>query len=344
MPGRTNIGFDLHAASVFACGFDRESGEQFSREFPARDRASLVQWLDELPQPCETICEAGNSSFVFARHLIGCGVPCTVVAQGAFGARRHKTDRRDAMALACHLASGQAEGVLVPSEKQQASRSLAHRRYDLSARMSATKKKIRTFVDRADMVEQGERVSWSKTGIARLRTLVFPEAQDGLAFSTLLDEWEALERSLRLVEASMGREIDRNPLMRRLSALDGVGVVTAFTAVADAGDFSRFSTSAEYVSHAGLVPRARNSGKRKAQAPSGTHACLESCYKAGAASVVRARRPPTEVVSPDILEMGNDAIRRAVLETLKPSIEPRRRIAIVSKAIAEQVWQVATSE
>lgn len=345
MATRTFIGLDVHWGSVYACALDRETGERWDECFRSADRLELLAWLLKLPQPCEAACEAGNGSFVLARFLLENGVPCVVVEHRAGGGRRrHKTDARDALSLARLLSSGQAEGVFIPSAKQQSRRSMSHRRADLVRRKGDTQRRIRAYIADNSLSEEAGRITWSKRGVKRLRALRITEACGKLVFDTLLDEWTGLDGSVRRIDASMGREASRDPLMKRLLALDGVGPVTAYVAVSEACEFSRFPTADEYASYVGLAPVARNSGKSKAQRSSVGHGHAAECFKNGAASVAGSHGSPLIAAPANAAEEGVNAIRIKLRETFERGMKPKLRNAVIARTIAEEVWRLANAD
>lgn len=342
---RTFIGLDVHQGSIYACALDRETGERRDGRFRPADRPELLAWLLGLPQPCEAACEVGNGSFVLARFLMDGGVPCVVVEHGAGrGERRHKTDARDALALARLLSSGQVEGVFIPSAKQQARRSMSHRRADLVQRKGDTQRKIRAYIADNSLSEEAGCITWSKRGIERLRTLGIAETCGKLVFETLVDEWVELDGSIRRIDASMKREVSRDPLMAKLTALDGVGPIAAYVSVSEACEFSRFPTADEYVSYVGLAPVARNSGTLKAQRSGIGHSHTAACFKSGAASLFNSHSGPLIASPASAAERGVNAIRFKVRETLERGMKPRLRNAVIARTIAEEAWRLGNAD
>ena len=61
------------------------------------------------------------------------------------------------------------------------------------------------------------------------------------------------------IEIELKQEI-RTPLLRLLTTIPGVGVITALTWIAEIGDFSLFKTPEKLCAFAGLVPTERSSG------------------------------------------------------------------------------------
>ena len=142
----------------------------------------------------------------------------------------------------------------------------------------------------------------------------------------------------------MRREVSRDPLMDKLTALDGVGPVAAYVAVSEACEFSRFPNAGEYVSYVGLAPVARNSGKSKAQRSSAGHGYAAECFKNGAASVVSSHSAPLIAAPANAAEEGVNAIRVKLRETFERGMEPKLRNAVMARTIAEEVWRLANAD
>ncbi|HEX8934819.1 MAG TPA: hypothetical protein VF788_11640 [Pseudonocardiaceae bacterium] len=47
---RRNVGLDVHARSVVACGLDGQTGESFERRLTP-DRGEVAAWIEGLPGP-----------------------------------------------------------------------------------------------------------------------------------------------------------------------------------------------------------------------------------------------------------------------------------------------------
>src|SRR4029450_3394794 len=99
---RTSVGLDVHARSVVAGVLDVETGELWSRRWPAGAEAVLGGG-GSLRGRVAVAYEAGPPGFGLARALQAAGVRCVVVAPSKLErppGDRGKTDRRDAERLA----------------------------------------------------------------------------------------------------------------------------------------------------------------------------------------------------------------------------------------------------
>jgi len=67
------------------------------------------------------------------------------------------------------------------------------------------------------------------------------------------------------------QQMVRDPVARILRTISGMGIVLAYTVLAEVGDFHRFPTGRHLSSYACLVPVAQDSGDDDGSAPQGRH-------------------------------------------------------------------------
>jgi transposase len=96
------------------------------------------------------------------------------------------------------------------------------------------------------------------SGRALLATAPLASAYAALVES-LLDLIEVFDRQVQIFERDVARQLCDHPGYRAIQAIPGVGEVFAAVFVAEIGDVTRFSSSAQLCSWAGLTPRHRES-------------------------------------------------------------------------------------
>jgi transposase len=109
---------------------------------------------------------------------------------------------------------------------------------------------------------------WSVRFEAWMRALRFDEPYAQEAFEQLVGAYFVRDAQL----SEMGRRIEElagtEPFaegVARLSALRGVGTLTAMTILAETCDFSRFASAASFMAFTGLIPSEHSSGASRHQ-------------------------------------------------------------------------------
>lgn len=181
---------------------------------------------------------------------------------------RVKTDRRDAKKLAQLLRSNELTPVWVPDAKQEALRDLIRAREDSQEDTLRKRNQISKFLLRLDKRPPHGVKSWTVKYIQWLKSLAFDQAAQGIVLKEYihaLEETEARKDRLEKEITEIVKYSEQAPAISALQALRGVGIITAATVVAEAGDLSRFDSPKQLMSYVGLVPSESSSGGSRYQ-------------------------------------------------------------------------------
>lgn len=204
-------------------------------------------------------------------------VPATLVRSLGVGARRIKTDRRDAQVLSEVSCRIDLPSVHVPTELARERRCMCGAREELIS--------VRTALINCAR-------GWARTQLLKLKS------GDAVTFSARVREAaskqpsglpEYIERVLKTVDTlneqltAADKELEelaaRDPLCQRLMSVPGVGPVTSMRFVAAIDDVSRFPNAHAVQSFLGLTPGENSSSERRQRT---------GITKAGPAAVRRA--------------------------------------------------------
>jgi transposase len=72
-----------------------------------------------------------------------------------------------------------------------------------------------------------------------------------------------LRRRLRDLARDVGRKVDEHELGKLIMSIEGAGPLTAACLIAELGDPARFDSPGAIASYAGVIPRIRQSGKKR---------------------------------------------------------------------------------
>lgn len=232
----------------------------------------LLKVLSRLGAPGSTLIayEAGPCGYALARQLAKHGYRCDVIAVAKTPrkpADRIKTDRRDALALARYLRSGELTPVTVPDAGDEAIRDLTRAREDAVRARHKARQQLKAMLLRHGY-RYGGRTSWSLAHERYLAELTFAYPAQMIAFAeyrcAVRDANDAVERLTNALreQATSWRFA---PVVDALMSLKGVDFVVAITLVAELGDLSRFAHPKELMSYLGLVPSEYSSGESRKQ-------------------------------------------------------------------------------
>lgn len=268
--GSIFIGIDVHKRSYHVAVRSRDGGME-TWVAPA-DPGSLIQKMEPFKAAIGLVAyEAGPTGFGLARALEEVGLPVAVVAPSrvprpvAYGA---KTDRLDCRRLAEYGAKGMLHPIAVPSEREEAERSLIRRRHDLVESIRRVKQRIRSHLLFLGVEEPKGLASWSRRSIQALSCLSLASAAGQTLCSLLRElEWLLQERGRVGQEmANIAAEKRHEEEIACLRSVPGVGEVVAATFRMEVYRPERFTRAEEVASYLGLAPVVRQSGESKGRA------------------------------------------------------------------------------
>jgi transposase len=268
----TNIGLDVHARSISAAAFVPETGEIIERVFDY-DPDRVAQWARSLPGPVQCVYESGPTGFDLLRKLESQNVRCVIGAVTKMlrpSGDKVKNDRRDAIFLARMLAVGNIVEVYVPDPDEEAARDLARAREDVRHDLTRAKQLLSKFLLRKGIVYDKGKKAWTKTHRKWLEGLKLPTLVERLVLEEYLMSVVELERKRERLDSkivAMSAQPRWEGVVRRLSCLRGVSIVSAFAIATEIGDFSRFGKAKSFISYLGLHPSLNESGESSKSGP-----------------------------------------------------------------------------
>ncbi len=267
----THIGLDVHKDTIAVAVLRPVTGEIDERVVPNTPEA--VRRLLGRHDPGSTrVCyEAGPSGYDTHRLIDSLGFACDVIAPSLIPRRsgsRVKTDRIDARNLARLHRAGELTSVRVPSAAEEAVRDLIRVREEVKRDRRVARQRIRSFLLRYGKRYPNGPDRWSQRFEVWARSVTFAEELATEAFRNLLGAYFVRDAQL----AEMGRRIEELALtepfaedVARLSALRGIGTLSAMTILAETCDFARFGDAGSYMGFTGLTPSEHSSGASRHQ-------------------------------------------------------------------------------
>lgn len=254
--------------------------------------ATLPRYLAERPHS-RVVVETCSEAFRIADAALAAAhevrvVPATLVRTLGVGARRLKTDRRDARVLSEVSCRIDLPSVHVPSPVARQRKTLCGMR---EALVGARTKLVNTV--RGWLRAEGRRPRGGDTSTfaARVRVLYADTALPPCVGRQLgMIDW--LSQAIREADRDLAATAKADPITRRLMTVPGVGPSTAVRFVAALDEISRFSGAHAVESYLGLVPGEDSSAdrRRRTSITKAGPAALRWCLVQAAWAARRARR------------------------------------------------------
>jgi len=255
----TTIGIDL-AKNVFQVHAVNERGHAVLNK--QLKRSQVMAFFANLP-PCLIGMEACGSAHHWARKLQGLGHTARLIATQFVKpyVKSNKNDAADAEAICEAVARPNMRFVPIKNVEQQAVLSLHRARHAFVKARTAQANQIRGLLAEFGLI--------IPKGIAHIRTRVPEFLED--ASNELPGEFRSLIQRLTQHLRELDRQADElgaqigiwhrnNELSRKLTAIPGVGPISASALVASVGDARNFSSGRQLAAWLGLVPRQSSSG------------------------------------------------------------------------------------
>jgi transposase len=188
-------------------------------------------------------------------------VPATLVRSLGVGARRIKTDRRDAQVLSEVSCRIDLPSVHVPTDLARERRTMCGMREELVSSRTALINCVRGWLRTQLMtIRSGEMMSFT----TRVRTAALNHP-NGLPehVERLLLAIDAINAQISVADKELAGLVDRDPICQLLMSIPGVGPVTSARFVAAIDDIGRFPNAHAVQGYLGLTPGENSSSERK---------------------------------------------------------------------------------
>ena len=261
------VGIDVHKKS-YSLALVREDGANFTWTGPSKAE-TLLEPVKRFGLRISAVAyEAGPTGFSLARKLKRAGLRVIVVAPSRVprpvraGA---KCDRLDCIKLAEYAGHRMAQAIAVPTEAEEAARSLLRRRHALADGRRRCKQRIKAHLLYLGVEAPEGLDRWSQASVAALGGLSLrPSAR--LTLESLMRELAFHNEELRRVEDQLVELMSSGSHGKPLGLLrtvPGVGFLTAATYLLELFRPERFTNARQVASYLGLAPMVRHSGDRK---------------------------------------------------------------------------------
>lgn len=248
-------GLDYHLRTSSLCILDGDG--KVVKQQTLRGRADdVTEALRGLGQPLEVVFEATGGYGPLHEKLSE--VACRVVMAHPAGLAliwksKRKNDRVDAQKLAKLLYLDAVPQAHVPAPAVRQWRRLIELRRSLVRRRAALKNQVHALLRSSGIPAPASSALFCGKGMAWLMGQGLDEAAT-LERAVLLEQMRGVREQLKAVEKALAKTGDRDPRVRLLMSVPGVGRRTAEAFVAYVDRVERFGRSGKVGSYFGLVP------------------------------------------------------------------------------------------
>lgn len=213
------------------------------------------------------VYEAGFCGFWLWRKLKADSYDCMVTPPNRIPKTGSavKTDKRDAQTLAQYLAADLLKAVSVPPPDIEADRRIGRSRKQAAKDVTRVKNQIKSFLHLHELKRPPSiKSNWSQSSLAWLASLQFEHEADTATLMRYLKKYQRLRDDLAEITRDLRRLAQSDKYRanyKRITALRGVGLITAMTFLLEIFDFSRFQNARKFSSYLGLKPSQHSSGE-----------------------------------------------------------------------------------
>ena len=266
------VGLDVHKESI-TVAYTTESldsntislGNMGTRQ---SDIDKLIRKLKSKSPNLVFIYEAGPCGYGLYRYLTKKNLSCHVVAPSLIPKKpgdRVKNDRRDAIALARLMRSGDLTPVYVPKIADEAIRDLTRAREDAVKDLKSAKQRLKSFLLRHDIRYTGT-ANWRPAHLRWLGTIVCGTPAQQIVFQEYVRAISERQDRVQRLEAELQDQVQNwrlLPVVTAIQAMRGIQFLTAVTVIAELGDLTRFDNPRQLMAYLGLTPSEYSSGPQR---------------------------------------------------------------------------------
>lgn len=216
-----------------------------------------------------SVYEAGFCGYWLYRKLVAAGMNNIIINPADIPTKQkeksHKTDKVDCGELARELENGSLEVIYVPTEKEEALRTISRLRFQIVKDHTKVKNRIISFLDLhgIKLPESSDEKHWSRRFIERIKNLKFTQPYSRLYPDKLIKELNR-QRSRNLEILRTIRKIAKQTeIITLLMTISVIGLIAAFTLYAELFSMKRFKRLDGAAAIVGIIPSFSQSDKTK---------------------------------------------------------------------------------
>ena len=256
------IGIDIHRKFSIVNVMD-ELGTEIERKRLEHDNPIGVREFFENYSGASAVVEATVGWMWLADELEALGIDVHLAHSAGvklIAGSRLKTDKVDAKALAALLRTNFLPEAYFAPENVRRQREILRYRMALVKMRTMAKNRVHALLIRLNIHPSASDI-FGKKGKEMLYALELEEPYRRILVSWL-EFIDFLDYQLKSVEEVIKKNLKDDRRARLLMTMPGIGLVTAYTIIAEVGEIERFRSDSAFSSYCGLVPSTHQSADK----------------------------------------------------------------------------------
>lgn len=216
----------------------------------------------------ESAYEAGFCGFHLHRCLEAEGIKNRVVDAAGIEVAvgdRVKTDKRDSLKLAAHLADGRLKGIHIPSVERENYRAVTRLRETFSRQRARFACQLKSLLFQHGIIRAHDKKKVSEKWAKTLEAMELPP---GLKYATgsYLAQWRQMDGKIKEIDKELAVQAKEDgPIELMYRSVPGIGPTSARVLANELEDTLQFSNERRLFSYTGLTPSEHSSGEHVRQ-------------------------------------------------------------------------------
>lgn len=260
------LGIDVHKKTYSISAV--QHGSVVRRARMEAEPASVIAFCKKYFANSQIRCayEAGFCGFHIHRSLTAAGIDNVVVHRASIevaAGNRIKTDKRDSLKIASHLAAGRLKSIFIPSVEQESNRAVSRLREEFVRARSRVANQIKSHLYLLGLIPIDSQSRVSKPWLKEVSKLKC-SAEDRFCLMMCTRLWLDLSDSIKRIEERLDAQRTREKSLSTIYlSFPGVGPIAASILMNELGDMSHFANEDRLFSYCGLTPSEHSSGEHQ---------------------------------------------------------------------------------
>lgn len=227
--------------------------------------STLKDFLSNHFPGAEIVCgyEAGFSGFHLQRSITSWGHTCLVVNPGSLEVAsrdRVKTDKRDSLKIAEHLAHNRIKSVRIPTPENEEARMLSRSRSQIVKQRAQIALQIKSKLYQIGLIDPSNDRVMSRKYIEEVEALSLSGTVNFI-LKQFCASWRFFDEQLTNINKQLELQAQENSKLEEVyRSVPGIGAVTSRVLANELGDMSQFKNEDSLFSFVGLTPTENSSG------------------------------------------------------------------------------------
>lgn len=262
------LGIDVHKKTYAVTAIS--DGQVTKRDVLKADPTILIAYVKKyFPEAqMESAYEAGFCGFHLHRCLEEAGIKNRVVDAAGIEIAvgdRVKTDKRDSLKLATHLAGGRLRGINVPSVEREQYRIVTRLRETVARQRSRVACQLKSLLFQHGLIRADDKKKVSMKWTKVLEAMDLPH---GLKYAVnhFIAMWRQLEMRVQEIQEEIAAQAQKDGANEAIyRSVPGVGPTSARILANELEDTQQFGNERQLFSYVGLTPCEYSSGEHVRQ-------------------------------------------------------------------------------